>query len=108
MKHEPYENIYIEDETGYVRGRIADGHATITSLAVQTYRKGHGTRFFKEFESKAVAANVDSISIEVFEDNERAMKFWESHGFVNDGHCCFEYIGFHKDLVTAKTSLQQA
>ena len=51
------------------------------AVAPQIQGTGEGTRLIEELEERFATAGITELRLAVFQENERAGEFWESHGY---------------------------
>lgn len=95
------EMIHIAKEHGALYGSINPSCrvSSIDSMSINfdSRRKGLGSELFNEFLAKAEKLS-DIICIEIHNHNDKAIKFWESHGFKYLGLLDQDYLEYSKVL----------
>ena len=73
--------------SGYVFLRVIAPEAEILRIAVAPEKRGRGTAdiLMKEILSEAKKRNIETVFLEVREDNTPARRIYEKHGFIPYG-----------------------
>ena len=77
----------IANWSGYVFLRVIAPEAEILRIAVAPEKRGRGTAdiLMKEILSEAEKRNIETVFLEVREDNAPARRLYEKHGFIPYG-----------------------
>ena len=60
------------------------GYITSFAILSQYQKMGLGKRLFSEVRKEAEKRGIKCIDLEVYEDNEKAIKFYQKQGFVTE------------------------